>query len=58
MKTEIPVLIGDYVFQGETTTKFDAKIVPDSGLDEIYKIIRKIQVPKTSSVLEFQECTK
>ncbi|MCV0392411.1 MAG: cobalamin B12-binding domain-containing protein [Nitrosopumilus sp.] len=37
----IPILVGGYVFHGEVTPKFDVKIVPDSGLEEIYKIIRK-----------------
>jgi len=40
-QSKIPILVGGYVFQSDITPKFNAKIVADSGLDEIYKIIRK-----------------
>ena len=36
----IPILVGGFALQASKTPKFDAKIIPDSNLDEIPKILR------------------
>lgn len=38
----IPVLIGGYAMQAKKIPKFDGKIIADSSLEEIPKILRKI----------------
>jgi methanogenic corrinoid protein MtbC1 len=37
---DIPILVGGFALQASKTPKFDAKIIPDSNLDEIPKILR------------------
>lgn len=39
----IPVLIGGYALQSENIPKFDAEIIPDSQLDQIPKILRRVK---------------
>jgi methanogenic corrinoid protein MtbC1 len=37
---DIPILVGGFALQATKIPKFDAKIIPDSNLDEIPKILR------------------
>ena len=39
--TDIPVLIGGYALQAKKVPKFDARLISDSSLEEIPKILRK-----------------
>jgi methanogenic corrinoid protein MtbC1 len=39
---DIPVLVGGYALQAKKVPKFAGEIVPDSGLDELPKILRKV----------------
>ena len=38
----IPVLIGGYALQAKKVPKFDAQVIPDSSLEDIPKILRKV----------------
>ncbi|QDI89570.1 histidine kinase [Candidatus Nitrosopumilus sp. SW] len=40
--TDIPVLIGGYALQAKKIPKFEGAIIPDCGLEELPKILRKI----------------
>ena len=39
---EIPILVGGRALQAEKIPKFDAQVVPDTDLDDIPKILRKL----------------
>lgn len=39
---DIPVLIGGYAFHAEKIPKFEGEIIPDCGLEEVPKILRKV----------------
>lgn len=39
---DIPVLIGGYAFQAKKIPKFEGSIIPDCGLEELPKILRKV----------------
>ena len=40
--SNIPILIGGYALQAKKIPKFDTKVIPDSNLEEIPKILRKV----------------
>jgi len=41
---DIPILVGGVAVQQEKIPKFDAKIIPDSNIDEIPKILKTLRV--------------
>jgi len=41
---DIPILVGGFAVQQEKIPKFDAKIIPDSNLEEIPKLLKTLRV--------------
>ncbi len=39
---KIPILIGGYAMQSEKISKFDARVISESNLDNLPKIIRSV----------------